>query len=71
MTGWFEYGVFIGATTVLAIILKKLKCNYYDNGVAIEMMVEITRRALQAYIYINCYPVKCKQLTTLIYIYNK
>ena len=23
MTGWFEYGVFIGATTVLTIILKK------------------------------------------------
>ena len=40
MTGWFEYGVFIGATTVLTIIiLKKLKCNYYGNSVTIEMIV--------------------------------
>ena len=50
MTGWFEYGVFIGAATVLTIILKKLKCNYYDNGVTIEMIIEITRRASQAHI---------------------
>ena len=52
MTGWFEYGVFIGATTVVTIILKKLECNYYDNGVTIEMIVEITRRASQAHILI-------------------
>ena len=50
MTGWLEYGVFIGATTVLTIILKKLKCKYYDNGVTIEVIVEITRRASQAHI---------------------
>ena len=50
MTGWFAYGVFIGATTGLTIILKKLKCKYYDNGVTIEMIVEITRRASQAHI---------------------
>ena len=50
MTGWFENGVFIGATTVLIIILKQLKCNYYDNGATIEMIVEITRRASQAHI---------------------
>ena len=50
MTGWFEYGVFIGATTVLTVILKKLKCNYYDHGVTIEMIIEITRRASQAHI---------------------
>ena len=50
MTGWFEYGVFIGATTVLTIILKKLKCNYYDNGATIEMTVEITRSASEAHI---------------------
>ena len=53
MTGWFEYGVFIGATIVLTIILKQLKCNYYDNGVTIEMLVEITRRASQAHIRIS------------------
>ena len=51
MTGWFEYGVCIGATTVLTIILKKLKCKYYDNGVTIEMIVDITRRASQAHIH--------------------
>ena len=51
MTGWFEYGVFIGTTTVLTIILKKLKCKYYDNGVTIEMIVEITRRASQAHVH--------------------
>ena len=50
MTGWLEYGVFIGATTVLTIMLKKLKCKYNDNGVTIEMIVEITRRASQAHI---------------------
>ena len=50
MAGWFEYGVVIGATTVLTINLKKLKCKYYDNGVAIEMIVEITRRTSQAHI---------------------
>ena len=50
MTGWFEYGVFIGATTVLTIILKKLKCNYYDNGVTIEMIIEITRKVSQSHI---------------------
>ena len=53
MTGWFDYGVFIGATTVLTIILKKLKCKYYDNGVAIEIIVEIARRASQAHIQRN------------------
>ena len=50
MTGWFEYRVFIGATAVLTVILNKLKCKYYDNGVTIEMIVEITRRASQAHI---------------------
>ena len=50
MTGWFEYGVYIGANAVLTIILKKLKCNYYDNGVTTEMSVEITRMASQAHI---------------------
>ena len=50
MTGWFEYGVVIGATTVLTIILNKLKCKYYDNGVTIEMIVEITRRGSQDHI---------------------
>ena len=39
MTGWSKYGVFIGATTVLTIILNNLKCKYYDNGVTIEMIV--------------------------------
>ena len=57
MTGWLEYGVFIGATTVLTIILKKLKCKYYDNGVTIEMIIEITRKASQAHIQI-CLPCK-------------
>ena len=50
MTGWFEYGIFKGATTVFTIILKKLKCNYYDNGVTIEMIIEITRKVSQTHI---------------------
>ena len=50
MTGWFEYGIFIGATTVLTFMLKKLKCNYYDNGVTIEMIIEITRKVSQTHI---------------------
>ena len=50
MTGWFEYSILLGASTVLTIILKKLKCKYYDNGVTVEMIVEVTRRASQAHI---------------------
>ena len=43
MTGWFEYGVFIGATTVITIILKILKCNYYDNGIGRSRLTERER----------------------------
>ena len=50
MTGWFEYGVFIGTTTFLTIISRKLNCKYYENGVTVEIIVEITRRAPQAHI---------------------
>ena len=50
MTGWFEYSILLGASTVLTIILKKLKCKYYDNGITVEMIVEITRRASQEHI---------------------
>ncbi len=50
MTGWFEYSIFLGASTVLTIILKKLNCKYYDNGVAVKMIVEVTRKASQAHI---------------------
>ena len=59
MTGWFEYSILLGASTVLTIILKKLKCKYYDNGITVEMIVEITRRASQAHIQIFC-PVNNK-----------
>ena len=50
MTGWFEYSILLGASTVLTIILKKLKCKYYDNGITVEMIVEVTRRASQSHI---------------------
>jgi hypothetical protein len=53
MTGWFEYSILLGASTVLTIILKKLKCKYYDNGITVEMIVEVTRRASQAHIHIE------------------
>ena len=49
MTGWFKYSICIGASTVLTIILKKLKCKYYDNGLTIEMIVEVTRKVSQSY----------------------
>ena len=52
MTGWFEYSILLGASTVLTIILKKLKCKYYDNGITVEMIVEVTMRASQAHIRI-------------------
>ena len=58
MTGWFEYGVFIGATTVLTIILKKLKCNYYDNGVTIEMISRNHEEGVTKPIYTDCLPCK-------------
>ena len=44
MTGCFEYFVVIGASTVLAIILKQLKCKYYDNGLTVVMIVDVTRK---------------------------
>ena len=53
MTGWFEYSILLGASTVLTIILKKLKCKYYDNGITVEMIVEVTRRASQEHIRRN------------------
>ena len=48
MTGWFEYSLLIGASAVLTIILKKRKCKYYDNGLTIEMIVEVTRKVSQS-----------------------
>ena len=57
MAGWFEYSIFLGASTVLTIIHKKLKCKYYDNGVTVEMIVEVTRKASQAHKQI-CLPCK-------------
>jgi len=50
VAGWFEYSILLGASTVLTIILKKLKCKYYDNGITVEMIVEVTRRASQEHI---------------------
>ena len=57
MTGWFEYSIILGASTILTIILKKLKFRYYDNGLTIEMIVEVARKASQSHIS-NCIPCK-------------
>ena len=59
MTGWFEYSIFLGASTVLTIILKKLKCKYYDNGHTIELIVEVTKKASQSHIS-KFYPLRMK-----------
>ncbi|MFM7979863.1 MAG: hypothetical protein ACKPKO_11160, partial [Candidatus Fonsibacter sp.] len=48
MTGWFEYAICIGATTDIAVIVKKLKCKHNEKALAVEMIVEVTRRASQA-----------------------
>ena len=50
MTGWLEYAIFIGATTAVTIIVKKLKCKYNENALTVEMIVEITMRASQSHI---------------------
>ena len=50
MRGWLEYSILLGASTVLTIILKKLKCKYYDNALTIEMVVEATRKVSQSII---------------------
>ena len=50
MTGWLEYAIFIGATTAVTIIVKKLKCKYNENALTVEMIVEVTRRASQSQI---------------------
>ena len=55
MTGWFEYSILLGASTVLTIILNKLKCKYYDNALTIEMVVEGTRKVPQSSIS-KCIP---------------
>ena len=52
MTGWLEYAIFIGATTAVTIIVKKLQCKYNENALTVEMIVEVTRRASQAHISI-------------------
>ena len=57
MTGWFEYSILLGASTVLTIILKKFKCKYYDNALTVEMVVEVTRKASQ---YIISKQIPCK-----------
>ncbi|MFM7987676.1 MAG: hypothetical protein ACKPKO_51020, partial [Candidatus Fonsibacter sp.] len=49
MTGWLEYAIFIGATTAVMIIVKKLHCKYNENAITVEMIVEVTRRASQAH----------------------
>ena len=67
MTGWFEYSIFLGASTVLTIILKKLKCKYYDNGVTVEMIVEVARRR-RKHIYEYVYPVNNIKNNFNIYI---
>ena len=48
MTGWFEYSLCLGASTVLTIILNKLKCDYYDNALTVDMVVEVTRKVSQS-----------------------
>ena len=50
MTGWFEYAIFIGAATAITIIVKKLQCKYNENALAVEVIVEVTRRASQAHL---------------------
>ena len=50
MTGWFEYAIFIGATTAITIIVKKLHCKYNENALTVEMIVEVTRKASQTHI---------------------
>ena len=50
MTGWFEYAIYIGATTAVTIIVKKLKCKYNNNALTVEMIVEVTKRASQSQI---------------------
>ena len=50
MTGWLEYAIFIGATTAVTIIVKKLKCKYNENALTVEMVVSVTTRASQSHI---------------------
>ena len=52
MTGWLEYAIFIGATTAVTIIVKKLTCKYNENALTVEMIVEVTRTATQSQIRI-------------------
>ena len=48
----FEYSILLGASAVLTIILnRKLKCKYYDDGLTIEMVVEVTRNVSQYSVY--------------------
>ena len=56
VTGSFEYSLCLGASTVLTIILNKLKCKYYDNALTKEMVVEGPRKVSQSSIskFIPC-----------------
>ena len=61
MTGCFEYSLLLFASTVLTIILTKLKCNYYDNALTVEMVVEVTRTVSQSSISL-CMPLYMKMV---------
>ena len=50
MTGWLEYASFIGTTTAVTIIVKKLQCKYNESALTVDMIVEVTRRASQSHI---------------------
>ena len=41
MVGRLETNIFIGASTALTIILKKLKCFCDENKLTVEMILEI------------------------------
>ena len=39
MTAWFEYALFIGATTAVTVIVKKLTCKHNENALTVELIV--------------------------------
>ena len=47
MTGWFACSLSIGKSTVLTIVLQKLQRKSDDNGLTIEIRVEVTRKVSQ------------------------
>ena len=58
MVGCLKTTIFIGASTALTIILKKLKSFCDENKLTVEMILEIKRKASEPNLFGKCTPCR-------------